>query len=101
MIEPNPPARKALWMKVIDRKQLAKLMTIQGVSTRGLATAAGYGSHAYLGRILRGEVNTLKVEPACLIADYFGVGVDDLFMVQTSSETARIAARAATDRRAS
>lgn len=86
-------AQTEIWMKLIDRKRLLKLMVIQNVSTRGLARAAGYDSHAYAGRLLRGEVDTLKVEPACRIADHFGVGVDDLFLVQTSSEARYIAKR--------
>lgn len=80
-------------MKVIDHKRLRKLQVIQEVSARSLARAAGYDSHTYMARILRGEVSTLKVEPACRIADFFGVGVDDLFLVQTSSETGHIANR--------
>lgn len=72
-------------MVLTDRKKLAKLMVIQEVSQRELATAAGWKSHSYLGRLLRGEVNTLDVEPAVRIAMYLGVGTDDLFMSRTST----------------
>ena len=64
-----------------DRKQLAKLMVIQGVSGRRLAMAAGYKSHTYIQRLLKGEAKTLETEPAARIAKFFGVGVDDLFLV--------------------
>lgn len=72
-------------MQLLDRKKLAKLMVIQGVTQRELAEAAGWRSHSYLGRLLRGKVSTLEVEPAVRIANYLGVGVDDLFLSRTSS----------------
>jgi transcriptional regulator with XRE-family HTH domain len=74
-------------MVLTDRKRLAKLMLIQGVSQRELANAAGWKSHSYLGRLLRGDVTTLEVEPAVRIAVYLGVGTDDLFMSRVSSTT--------------
>ncbi|WP_372595451.1 helix-turn-helix domain-containing protein [Actinotalea sp.] len=76
-------------MILTDRKRLAKLMLIQGVSQRELAEAAGWKSHAYLGRLMRGEVNTLEVEPAARIAHFLGVGVDDLFMTRVSGVAGR------------
>ena len=74
-------------MQIRDLKMLQKLMVIQGVSQRHLATAAGYRSHAYMGRILRGEVNTLEPEAAVRIAHFFRVGVDDLFLVRVSTRS--------------
>ena len=74
-------------MQIRDLKMLQKLMVIQGVSQRQLATAAGYRSHAYMGRILRGEVNTLEPEAAVRIAHFFRVGVDDLFLVRVSTRS--------------
>ena len=71
-------------MKVIDPKRILKLMAIQDVSQRTLASHAGYKSHAYMGRILRGEVKTLDVEAAVRIAAFFGVGIDDLFVSRVS-----------------
>jgi len=72
-------------MQVIDPKRILKLMAIQDVSQRSLAHHAGYKSHAYMGRILRGEVKNLDVEAAVRIARFFGVGLDDLFVARVSS----------------
>ena len=73
-------------MELIDPKKLRKLMVIQDVSQRELALAAGYKTHSYLGRILRGEVKTLTTDPALRIAHYLGVGVEDLFLTRVSTE---------------
>lgn len=73
-------------MELIDRKRLARLMLIQGVSQRELARAAGWRSHSYLGRLLRGDAKTLETEPALRIAKTLQVGVDDLFLVKSSSD---------------
>lgn len=80
-----------VWMEVIDPKRIAKLMAIQDVSARRLALAAGWKSHTYMQRILRGEAKSLEVKPAVLIASFFGVGVDDLFLAKTSSEAEQVA----------
>lgn len=69
------------------RKRLATLMLIQEKSQRDVAEAAGWSSHSYVGRLLRGEVDTLDTDPALRIARFFGVGVDDLFVVRVSSRT--------------
>jgi len=74
-------------MQVRDRKRLATIMTIQNVSHRELAEAAGWKSHSYLGRLLRGTVNTLDTDAALRISNHLGVGVDDLFLVRVSSNT--------------
>ena len=66
-------------MLVIDPKVLCKLMAIEGVSQRELAAAAGWRSHSYLGRLLRGDARSLQQEPARRIAHRLGVPVDDLF----------------------
>ena len=76
-------------MELIDRKRLARLMLIQGISQRELARAAGWRSHSYLGRLLRGDVKTLETEPALRIAHTLQVGVDDLFLVRSSSVSPR------------
>lgn len=73
-------------MLLKDRKQLAKLMVIQGVSARQMAKIAGWKSHSYMNRLLAGEVKTLATDPALRIAHYLGVGVDDLFLVRVSDE---------------
>ncbi len=72
-------------MLVRDRKKLATLMVIRDVSHRTLADAAGYSSHSYISRILRGEVKSLKTEPAARIAQFFGVPVEDLFLPRLAS----------------
>lgn len=82
-----------VWMQLKDRKQLAKLMVIQGVSQRSLAKAAGWKTHSYLGRLLRGEVSTLDLTPAVRIAKFLGVGVDDLFLTRVSGATGQNAPR--------
>lgn len=91
------PATKAplmeMWMILKDRKQLAKLMTIQGVSARQMASACGWRSHSYMNRLLTGEAKTLKTDPALRMAHYLGVGVDDLFLVATSTDGAHSAIR--------
>lgn len=76
-----------VWMQLTPRgrKRLATLMLIQEKSQRDVAEAAGWNSHSYLGRLLRGEVDTLDDKPALRIAHFFGVGVDDLFLVRVSS----------------
>ena len=76
-----------LFMVLIDRKRLARLMLIQGVSQRQLAKAAGWESHTYLGRLLKGEVTTLAAEPALRIAHHLHVGVDDLFLTKVERGT--------------
>lgn len=73
-----------------DRKTLAKLLVIQGVSHRQLADAAGWKSHSYVGRLVRGEVKTLDTDPALRIAHHLGVGVDDLFLVRTSTNRSEV-----------
>lgn len=75
-----------LYMVLNDRKRLAKLLLIQGVSQRELAHAAGWKAHSYLQRLLSGEVKTLEPEPALRIAEYLGVGVDDLFTPRVSHD---------------
>lgn len=74
-------------MQLTDRKKLAKLMVIQDVSQRELAAAAGWRSHSYLGRLLRGDVDTLDIDAAVRIAHYFGVPTDDLFVARSSSDS--------------
>jgi len=76
-------------MQLVDPKKLARLMVIQGVSQRELAAAAGWESHTFLGRLLKGEVKTLKTEPAVRIAHYLKVGTDDLFVSRSSNDAVR------------
>lgn len=69
------------------RKRLQKLMVIQGLSQRELAEAAGWKAHSYLGRLLRGEVDTLDNDAAVRIAHYLGVDWTDLFVTRSSSDS--------------
>lgn len=79
-----------VYMELLDRKRLARLMVIQGVSQRELAKAAGWSSHSYLGRLLAGEVKTLKTDPALRIAHKLQVGVDDLFLTRLDSPAVHV-----------
>lgn len=78
-------------MRVKDPKQIKKLMVIQNVSARTLAEKVGYKSHAYVARILRGEITTVTPERAARIARFFGVGVDDLFVPRLSTDASQSA----------
>lgn len=78
-------------MRVLDPKKIRRLMVIQGVTYRDLA-AAVYGeksTHSYIGRILRGEVKTIKPDHALRISEHLGVGIDDLFVARLSTDTAQ------------
>lgn len=76
-------------MELKDRALLRQFMETQRVSARRLAVAAGWRSHTYMQRLLRGEVKTLETEPALRIAHFFGVPVDILFVTRTSSDLGR------------
>ncbi|WP_109507308.1 helix-turn-helix transcriptional regulator [Nocardioides speluncae] len=76
-------------MYLRDRKKLATLMVIQERSQRDVAQAAGWRTHSYVGRLLRGEVRTLTPTAALLIARYFGVPVEDLFVLRVSGDAGR------------
>lgn len=82
-----------VWMELIDRKRLVRLMRIRKVSQRQLATAAGWKSHSYVGRLLRGEVKTLDADPALRIAFYLQSPVDDLFMTNVDSKAVHFGQR--------
>ena len=68
-------------------------MVVREVSQRRLAGVAGYRSHAYMGRILRGEVDTLAPEAASRIARFLQVSADYLFAPQTSNDAAHLGDR--------
>ena len=72
-------------MRLHNLKGLRTLMVVQDVSQRRLAQAAGYKSHAYMGRLLRGEVDTLEPEAALRIARFLQVDADFLFAPRPSS----------------
>lgn len=68
-----------VYMLLTDRKRLARLITIQEVSKREVARAAGWKSHSYLLRLLSGEARTVEPEHAVRIATFLGVDTADLF----------------------
>lgn len=77
-----------LYMEIKDRDLLVELMEERGISQRQLAKVAGWKSHTYLQRLIRGEVKTLNTDPALRIAYHFGIPVHRLFFtrVDTNSE---------------
>jgi len=58
---------------------LRTLMVVRRVSQRRLARAAGYRSHAYAGRLLRGEADTVEPDAARRIAEFLDVDLGFLF----------------------
>lgn len=75
-------------MELRSLKRLRTLMAIHdNMSGRDLAEVAGYKSHTYIARVLRGEYKVIGNDHALRIAAYFKVGVDDLFLVRTSNAT--------------
>ena len=77
-------------MELKDRDLLTELMEEQKVSARELARFAGWKSHTYLQRLIRGEVDTLKTDPAIRIAYRLGTPVHRLFRTRSSSERAQV-----------
>ena len=73
-------------MRLHNRKGLLTLMVVREVSQRRLAAAAGYRSHSYLGRLLRGEVDTLEPTAALRIARHLEVDVGYLFRSRSAFE---------------
>jgi transcriptional regulator with XRE-family HTH domain len=80
-------------MRLHNLKGLRTLMVVQDVSQRRLARAAGYRSHAYMGRLLRGEVDTLEPEAALRMARFLQVEVGYLFVPRSSIDDAHFAHR--------
>jgi transcriptional regulator with XRE-family HTH domain len=76
-------------MYLRDLKKLKTLLVIQEVSGRQLAKAAGYSSHTYMCRLLRGEVKSLDPTAALRIANFLGVPLEDLFVVRVSTPAGR------------
>jgi hypothetical protein len=78
-------------MRLHNLKGLRTLMVVQDVSQRRLAIAAGYRSHAYMGRLLRGEVDTLEPEAARRIARFLQVDTGFLFASRVSIDSGQFA----------
>jgi transcriptional regulator with XRE-family HTH domain len=62
-----------------DRRALARLMALEGLSQRGLAERAGWRSHSYVGRLVAGQARAVSPDAATRIATALGVSVVDLF----------------------
>ena len=73
-------------MRLTERRKLLRLMIVEGVSGRKLAQVAGYQSHSYLQRVLRGERDGVNVDAAERIVDHFGLTLRDLFLPDMSNE---------------
>lgn len=78
-----------LYMIVRDHTKFASVVIVQDIPQRELAAAAGWNSHTYLGRLLRGEAKTLSDEAALRIAHKLGMPVDMLFATVVSEKTGR------------
>jgi transcriptional regulator with XRE-family HTH domain len=78
-------------VRLHNLKGLRTLMVVRDVSQRRLARAAGYRSHAYLGRLLRGQVDTLEPEAALRIARFLQVDASFLFAPRVSIDAAQSA----------
>lgn len=76
-----------LYMILKDRKKLQSVMIVQDISQRELARAAGWKSHSYMGRLLRGEKRTLDGDAALRIAHRLGLPVEHLFLTVVSEKT--------------
>lgn len=84
--QPKKPLGE-LYMEVRDHTKFASVVICQDIPQRELAEAAGWSSHTYLGRLLRGEAKTLSDEAALRIAHRLGVPVDLLFRTVVSDKT--------------
>lgn len=93
MSKSQPDRLPELFMKVRDPQYIAQLMEIQGVSLRELSRSAGWKSHTYLMRILKGKIGSVQPKPAARIARRLGVRIDDLFLTRLSSDTAQSSKR--------
>jgi len=67
-------------MEVRDLALLQTLATAHRSTHRDIAKAAGYSSHSYVGRLMRGQVKAVEPTPAARIAHYFGVELGALFV---------------------
>ena len=74
-----------VYMLVKDRRRIARLIEIKGVSKAAVARAAGWRSHSFLNRLLTGEKNSCKPEPAVAIAKFLEVQVEDIFLPKVST----------------
>lgn len=88
-------------MYLRDRKKLARLMVVQEVSHRQVATAAGYKTHGHIGALVRGQKTTCSPEAAVRIARFLGVPLDDLFVTRLSTNPSHTGSDSSPTRKAS
>ena len=77
----------AVWMRLHKdgRRRLAKLLIVQDVRHRELASAVGWKSHGMVGQLLAGTRTGVEPDKALGIARYLGVDVSDLFVTEMPS----------------
>lgn len=63
-------------MELKDPEYLSYLMRRTRTSQREVSAAAGWKSHTWLGKLLRGDVRTLEPHHAAAIAAFFGARPD-------------------------
>lgn len=68
-----------MFLRDHKRRTLTRLMERRGISQRELAKAAGYKSHSHMGRLMRGDDDTIDTDPALRIAHYLDLPVEALF----------------------
>lgn len=78
-----------IWMELKDHTLLAELMDEQKKSARHMARTAGWKSHTYMQRLLRGMEKNVKAEPAARIAHELGVPFNLLFRTRVSGDSAQ------------
>lgn len=79
---------KEVYMHVKDRHRLAEAIACQKLSHRRLARAVGWRSHTTVGRLVRGQQQTLDVYSAIKAAQILGVPIDDIFYPEWPFEEA-------------
>lgn len=79
-----------MWMELKDRELLIEMMEEHKISARELSRFAGWRSHTYLQRLIRGEVNSLKADPAIRIAYRLQVPVHRLFRTRVSGDAVQV-----------
>lgn len=76
-----------LYMILKDRKKLASILIVQDISQRELARAAGWKSHSYMQRLLKGEARTVDAEAAVRISHRLGLPLEHLFLTVVSEKS--------------
>jgi transcriptional regulator with XRE-family HTH domain len=87
------PGRVYMRLHKDGRKRLAKLLLIQGVSHRELASSIGWKSHGMIGQLLKGTRTGVDPEKALAMCNYLAVDVSDLFLTEMPSNTRQVPRR--------